>query len=86
MGPPKLLTDTFPYECWSWLMLHNFLNPLKQETDSLSELLGHVHLAKWPHARHWQQPAYINKHGFTWESLSPAQVAAISDCFITQAV
>ena len=22
----------FPNECWSWLMLHNFLNPLKQAT------------------------------------------------------
>ena len=34
-GPTKLL---FHVNGWSWLMLHNFLNPLKQATVSISPL------------------------------------------------
>ena len=32
--PPKLLTETFHMNGWSWLMLHNFLNPIKQPIAS----------------------------------------------------
>ena len=41
MGPPKLLTMTFHMNDWSWFMLHNFLNPLKQATVGLRELQAH---------------------------------------------
>ena len=44
-GPPKLL---FCMNGWSWLMLHNFLNHLKQATASLREPPAPVLLAKWP--------------------------------------
>ena len=33
-GPTQVL---FHMKGWSWLLLHNFLNPLKQATASLSE-------------------------------------------------
>ena len=34
ISPPKLL---FHMNDWSWLILHNFLNPIKQATAGLSE-------------------------------------------------
>ena len=34
-GPPKLLSHR---NGWSWLILHNFLNPIKLATTGLSEL------------------------------------------------
>ena len=55
-APPKLL---FHMNSWSWLMLHNFLNPPKQAAAGLDSQLG-----------------------FSWESPSPALVAAISDCLL----
>ena len=33
---------------WSWLMLHNFLNHLRQATTSLSDPPAPVPFAKWP--------------------------------------
>ena len=42
-----------------WLILYNFLNPLKHATASLSESPTPVSLAKWPQVRHQQQPAKI---------------------------
>ena len=33
---------------WSWLMLHNFLDSLKQATAGFSETAAPVPLAKWP--------------------------------------
>ena len=47
MGSPKLL---FHVNEWSYLMLHNFLNPLKQATVGLREF----------QAQYEQQPAYIH--------------------------
>ena len=49
MGPPKLL---FHMNGWSWLMLHNFLKPLKQATASLGEPQPPIPLAKWPQTWH----------------------------------
>ena len=56
--PPNLPTHPscwqrlFHRNGWSWLMLHNFLNPLKQATANLSEPAAPVPLAKWPQAWH----------------------------------
>ena len=50
-------------------MLYNFLNPIKQATAGLSD------------PRHRTDSQLV----LAWESPSPAQVAAISDCFIAQA-
>ena len=79
--PPKLL---FHMNSWFWLTLHNCLNPLKkQQPVSVSPrpytpCLVALGLALAPTSRALQL-------GFTWESPSPAQVAAISDCSIAQA-
>ena len=54
--------------------MHNFLNPIKQATAGLTELQAPTSCSQ------------LNPQlGFGWESPSPAQVAAISDCFIAQA-
>ena len=58
---------------WYRLMLHNFLNLLKQAKNGLSEPQQGTS-SSLPRSR----------LGFTWESPSPALVAAISDCFIAQ--
>ena len=63
-------------------MLHNFLNPLKQATASLSEALGHSSVAPGPALA---AASLDSQLGFTWESPSPALVAAISHCYIAQA-
>ena len=67
---------------WSWLMLHNFLNLLKQATSGLSELPAPMPLAKWPDTSS-SQPKFI---AFLYLGISkPSIRTAISDCFITQA-
>ena len=81
IGSPKLL---FHLNGCSWLMLHNFLNSIKQSTAGLSKLLALISLLSDP------DPALaavsLDSHlSFAWESPSQAQVAAISDCFIAQA-
>ena len=43
---------------WSWLWLHNFLNPLKQAIAALSELPAPMPLAKWPDTSS-SQPKFI---------------------------
>ena len=55
-------------------MLHNFPNPLKQ-AQLASRTPGPAVAAA----------SLVSQLGFAWESPSPAQVAAISDCFIAQA-
>ena len=80
LGDPNRLYPTqfmepptlfFHMKGWSWLMLHHFLNPNKQATAGFSE----------PQ----QQPDQIHILASTWDSISPAQVVAISNCFKGQA-
>ena len=59
----------------SWLMLHNFLNPLNPVTSGLSVAPGLAPAAA----------SLDSQLGFAQESPSPAQVAVISDCFIPRA-
>ena len=80
-GPPKLL---FHMNGWSWLMLHNFLNPLNQARAGLSKLPDPIPIAKWLGLA-LEAGILGSQLGFAWESPSPAQVAATSDCFIAQA-
>ena len=68
---------------WSWLKLHNFLNPFKQATAGLSELPAPYFLLSGP--RHSTSSSLDSQLGLAWESLSLAQVAAISHCSIVQA-
>ena len=50
IGPPKLLTETFPYE---WLVLaHASQTPIKQTTAGLSNPPATILLAKGPQAWH----------------------------------
>lgn len=68
---------------WSWFMLHNFPNTLKQQPASVSSLPCYLLLSG-------PGPGSSSSHldsqlGFPWKSLSPAQVVAISDYFIVQA-
>ena len=79
--PTKLLTLDFPYE---WLGLaHDSQLPKASQTISRTSvrpqppyllLRGHQPTA-----------SLVSKFGFAWESPRPAQVAAISYCFIAQA-
>ena len=69
-SPLKLL---FHRNGWSWLILYNFPNPLKQATAGLSE----------PRYMSLAAASPDSQLGFTWKSPSPAQVAAISYCFIS---
>ena len=39
-------------EWLTWLMLHNFLNPIKQAIAKLDEPLASMPLAKWLQAHH----------------------------------
>ena len=64
-------------------MLHNFLNPFKQQLASVSPQSWYLLLSGPRHDTSSSQPRLTL--GFTWESPSPAQVPAISDCFIAQA-
>ena len=60
-------------------MLHNFLNPTKQATAGLSEPLPSYLLLSDPGLA-LGAGSLDSQLGFAWESPSPAQVAAISDC------
>ena len=70
---------------WSWLLLHNFLNFLKQSTTSLSEPPVPILLGKWPPGLALAAASLASQFEFIWEPPSPAQAAAISDYFIVQA-
>ena len=79
-GPTDTIHTLFLMNGWSWIMIHNFPNSLKQATADLSEPF----LLSGPrHDNNSSQPRWT--FGFTWKSPSPAQVAPISDCFIAQA-
>ena len=61
MGPPKLLSHV---SGWSWLMLHNFLNPLKQAAAGLSEPQAHNYQPRftaWLH-REISEPSTSSSH------------------------
>ena len=64
-------------------MPHNFLNPLKQATAGLSDAPALVPLVKVARGPALTATNLDSQFGFVWESVSPVQVADISDCFIT---
>ena len=53
---------------WSWLILHNFLNPIIQATADLSEPPVPIPLAKWPQAPALAAASLDSQLGFTWEA------------------
>ena len=77
-GSTQAVNRDFSMNGWSWLIFHNFLNPIKQATACLSESLAPIPLAKWPQAWLALAAAILESHlGFIWELPTPAQMAAI---------
>ena len=64
-------------------MLHNFLNPLKQAVTASGSPQPTIPLVEGPPSPALATTSLDSQLDFAWESLSPAQVAAISDCFKT---
>ena len=66
-------------------MFHNFLNLSKQVTAGPRKPPASIPLVKWSRPSTRSSQSRSTAWLFTWESPSPAQVAAISDCFIVHA-
>ena len=80
VDPPKLL---FHMNSWSWFMLHNFLNPLRQATACNSEHSPYLLLSGPRPGTSSSQPRFT-----AWLHLGiskPSTSPATSDCFIAQA-